>query len=204
MPIASVDEFWDKFEAWYGEISRQLGENNPYGPLLAGASEAEIEAVEEEFGFPLPNDLRAFYRKHDGTPFWNYAEGFSTLNNALAQAKMRRRIEQDNRTQDEDEAGFVWWRESYFPVVEDGAGNADVVQCDSENAGLMVNFDHEVGSRPTGETFLQFLQAGLDSLGFYLVDDGELLGLDELPEDHPNYFDGDLDDWLAQQKESQA
>lgn len=198
MLIASVDEFWQQYEAWYVEILRQLGKHHYYGELLAGASEDEIEAVEKVFGFPLPEDLRAFYRRHNGAPFWNHVEGFSTLENALDHAQVRMEIERDNKVADENEVDCVWWKESYFPVVEDGAGNADAIQCDAENAGMMVYFDHEVGSKLTGKTFLQFLQMELDSLGFYVVNDGEILCLNDLSEDHPNYFSGDLEDWLEQ------
>lgn len=199
--VASVDEFWTAYEAWYDRISQQLGEH-PSGELPPGASEAELEATEKEFGFPLPADLRAFYARHDGAPIWGGSEGFSDLKTALKKAAMRLGIEQAQAPDTDDD--FVWWKESYFPVVEDGAGNADVVQCDAENAGLMVNFDHEVGSEPTGETFLEFLQAGLDRLDFYVVSDGELLGRDELPEDHLDFFDGDVEDWLEHKREAQA
>lgn len=200
MTIQSVDDFWSVYEPWYAQISEQLGDNNPWGPMRPGATEAEIAAVEAEFGFPFPEELRAFYKRHDGAPFWNYTEGFSTVTEALAQAKMRLQIERENQFSSGEDSNFVWWKESYLPVVEDGAGDADVVQCGPENAGLMVNFDHEVGSRQTGKTFLQFLQTGLESLDFYVVDDGDLLGLDELPEDHPDYFDGDLDDWMRMRR----
>jgi cell wall assembly regulator SMI1 len=54
-------ESWRRIVAWYEA-------NTPTGTLLLppGASEGALAAAEAQLGFPLPDDLRSFYRLHDG------------------------------------------------------------------------------------------------------------------------------------------
>ncbi|HKB06097.1 MAG TPA: SMI1/KNR4 family protein [Gemmataceae bacterium] len=58
---SSVPKSWDRIEAW-------LKAHAPHWkPLLRGASAAQIAKAEEKLGLKLPADVRASFRRHNGT-----------------------------------------------------------------------------------------------------------------------------------------
>ncbi|WP_344320989.1 hypothetical protein [Streptomyces macrosporus] len=61
-PTPSVDESWDRIEAW-------LAEHAPvtYGTLRPPAREEDVEAAQRELGVAFHPDLIASLRRHDGT-----------------------------------------------------------------------------------------------------------------------------------------
>jgi cell wall assembly regulator SMI1 len=60
-PPRTVDEAWDRIEAW-------LKANAPkWKPLLRGASDAQVARAEKDLGVKLPADVKASYRRHNGT-----------------------------------------------------------------------------------------------------------------------------------------
>ena len=60
-PPRTVDEAWDRIEAW-------LKTNAPkWKPLRRGATDAQLAKAEKDLGLKLPADVKASYRRHNGT-----------------------------------------------------------------------------------------------------------------------------------------
>ncbi len=61
MPATAIDRAWDDLET-------VLTEKIPlvFGNLTHGATEADFHHLEETLGFPLPEEFRRFYGRHNG------------------------------------------------------------------------------------------------------------------------------------------
>ena len=199
-PILSAAVFWSRFEAWLAD--------NEAGSLLAllspGAADAELNDIGTRFGFPFPEEFRAFYQVHNGASFWPGEERLLSLEEGLDTTLMRRTILKDTPDPSEfaprtDEHGVpqTWWDEHWFSLTTDGGGNGLAVQCGpGDPAGQVVYFDHEGSSRSSDASLPHYLATLMQDLesGWYVVRDNALCARDQLDED-----DEDQSEWLDEQ-----
>ena len=145
-------ENWRRIVAWY-EAKAQPGTLH----LPPGASEEALRAAEVQLGLRLPDDLRSFYRLHDGLGgswFLHYGE-FLSLGNLAMQLGWYAEME---RTQDPADPLYqtkalsgpikpVWWSSRRLPVT-DNSGDHTMIDLDPPpegTVGQVIAYDHEVG-----------------------------------------------------------
>lgn len=138
------------------------------------ASLADLQALQEEIGFALPDDLKALYRKADGqagvfrlqsaepgmlvTPFFG-AYDFVSIASALSNYRLWRSIYDDygDRFHESFNEGIIsvrgsdpvhreYWRPGWLPFSMDGGGNSYAVDL----------------SPPAGGTYGQVIVIGSD------------------------------------------
>jgi cell wall assembly regulator SMI1 len=110
-------------------------------PPPAGASAAALAAVERQIGSPLPPDLAAWWRLHDGgVPIFEYA-GFGTAMALLRRdglEKLRRAgtfKKHELFEQSVPRIAAVKWHPGWVPIAEDGCGNLWLVDTAPGPAG---------------------------------------------------------------------
>lgn len=111
--------------------------------LLPGLSDARISALEVEGGFRLSDDLRAFYRWHNGMPT-NSTEGllpgqrFVPLDEVVGErALVGKQIDSGPIQQRSAFSVFAGHRKGWVTVLDDGAGDGyfyDPKRTDAEGA----------------------------------------------------------------------
>ncbi|WP_407568933.1 SMI1/KNR4 family protein [Deinococcus altitudinis] len=197
--------FWKTFETWLSDN----GGETLLSLLRPGAEKSEIEAVENSFGFSLPDDFRALYSIHNGAFFWPDQENLLSLEEALAETQMRQKAmanstEPSGPVTETDGNGVpqTWWDNHWFCFTRDGGGNGLAVQCSGDgSASPVVYFDHESGT-PSSDASLPHYLANLMSelkSGWYVVRDDTLCTRDQLDEDDEDYAE-DQDEWLEEQE----
>jgi cell wall assembly regulator SMI1 len=148
----TLAENWGRIVAWY-EV------NTPSGTLRLppGASPQALDAAEAKLGQRLPDDLRSFYRLHDGLGgSWllHYGE-FLSLDNLVMQWGWYADME---RTEDPADPLYqtkavsgpikpVWWSSRRLPVT-DNSGDHTMIDLDPApggTVGQVITYDHEVG-----------------------------------------------------------
>lgn len=137
--------------------------------LPPGASAAAIEALEKTLGLELPEEVKAWYRVHDGG-----GDAYVLENRELLSVKYiagQWKIWKDLLDQgvfganDHGEPGpgvqKKWWIPEWVPVTYDGAGNHDVVDLAPGKGGTrgqILSFWHDEPSRRVvGRDFLSWL-----------------------------------------------
>jgi cell wall assembly regulator SMI1 len=137
--------------------------------LAKGASAKEIAATEKVLGAKLPDDVVAFYRRHDGTEDQPAVEGRELL--SLARIVSEWKIWKDlldQGTFEENDNGTPgigvqkkWWIPEWVPVTFDGAGNHHVIDLAPAPGGIrgqVLSFWHDDDARTVvAKSFLEFL-----------------------------------------------
>ena len=140
--------------------------------LEDGASDKAIEEVEQALGLTLPEEVVAFYRRHDGAPEGDYAiEGRELLSLAgiVSEWKIWKDLLdqgtfEDNDHGDPDEGvQKKWWIPEWVPVTYDGSGNhhvLDLAPAKGGTHGQILSFWHDDSPRTVvAKGFLAWLEA---------------------------------------------
>jgi len=133
--------------AWIGENRPQLlGQFNP------PATDAEIDALQSVIEHPLPADLIALYKTHNGQSDENLANmvalfGVFTLMPIAAIVGSKQETDPMIGTDfDEPE----WWSRGWLPITENGGGDHhcyDVAGEFHQPAGQIIQFRHDEAPR---------------------------------------------------------
>lgn len=178
----SVEESWSRIAAWL----------NAYAPQTAAgiqppAGEAALVAAEAAFPRPWPDDLRQWYRLHNGASsrqlFTGVLPGYAQLLSLQQITEASRGYEEifdevadeyedvfeDPATLDRAPAGEMAGRflPSWVPIAEDGTGCTMFVDCRSgEGAGCVTLFEREDadGGGPTWPSLEAMLADIADAL----------------------------------------
>jgi cell wall assembly regulator SMI1 len=137
--------------------------------LRPGAGEAALDAAEKALGRTLPEEVRAFYRHHDGTDDY-VVEGRELLS-------LERMADEWDIWRDLLERGDFgandhgtpgpgvqkrWWIWEWVPVTYDGSGNHHVLDLAPAKGGAygqILSFWHDDDPRAVvGKSFLAWLQ----------------------------------------------
>jgi predicted DNA-binding WGR domain protein/cell wall assembly regulator SMI1 len=137
--------------------------------LSKGASEKAIAAAEKALGQVLPDEVKAFYRRHDGSEDDSALEWgeLLSLERMVDEWKVWKGLLDDGtfESNDHGEPGKGvrkhWWIPEWIPFTYDGAGNHKVIDLAPAKGGVrgqIVDFWHDDGSRTVaGKSFLQWL-----------------------------------------------
>jgi cell wall assembly regulator SMI1 len=107
--------------------------------LPKGASEAAITAVEKSLGNALPDDVREFYRRHDGA-------GDDECFNSCRLLSIQEAMEKRALLKEYEAGGARPFDANWLPLTDDSAGNHHCVVLTGKNAGQVMDFDHESGA----------------------------------------------------------
>ena len=151
----NLAENWRRIVAWYEANTPPLTLNLP-----PGASEEGLNAAEMKLGVRLPDELRSFYRMHDGLGgSWLLHHGeFLSLENLVMQWGWYAEMERTENPADPLYATKaiagpikpVWWSSRRLPIT-DNSGNHAMIDLDPAAGGAIgqvIEHDHEIG--PTG------------------------------------------------------
>lgn len=139
-------------EALIGRMDRWLVANRPdyYTHLRPGVSEAQLDAFEARFALTLPAAFRQLYRWRDGH---DHHESESLVHNLmfspLQDAAQSKELLDDLIGSDFEDPR--WWRRSWVPFLENGAGDhlcVDLLAEDGGTAGQVLMFYHDWEHRP--------------------------------------------------------
>ena len=110
--------------------------------LRSGATEADIAAAEAELGVPLPEDVRAIHRDHDGcSEALLDGREWLSLGRMVSEWRVWRDLLQRGCFEDAEPApsGGVkpqWVNPLWIPVTHDGAGNHHCLDLDPGRGGV--------------------------------------------------------------------
>jgi cell wall assembly regulator SMI1 len=177
-----IDEIWDELDAWLARHAPRV-----HGELRPGASPEQIRELEETIGQSCPDEVRAWFTRHDGAESLGFFR-FVPIIGARAHWRDLNQMIDDGRFGDgrapADKTGRrfqpVWWHRGWLPVAEDSRG-ASLLCVDLDPGpkgfrGQLIVWDPQTGPevRPASlagwfESFLDDLKTGreyVDEQGF--------------------------------------
>ncbi|MEH2230815.1 MAG: SMI1/KNR4 family protein [Nostoc sp.] len=128
-----MQEIWTRIEFWLKTNTPQVLDT-----LNPGASESQIEAVEEALLIQFPDDVKSSYRIHNGQSGYNYGlingREFLSLERIQKEWQVwKELLDAGNfdgcESQPEPGIGICtdWWSALWIPLTYDGDGNHDCV-----------------------------------------------------------------------------
>ncbi|MFO0799600.1 MAG: SMI1/KNR4 family protein [Gemmataceae bacterium] len=151
-------------------LDRWLASNRPdyYAHLLPGTTDAQLDAFEARFSLTLPDTFRLLYRWRNGH---NQLRSESLVHNLMFSSLED--IDQAKELMDgmigTDFENPRWWRRSWVPFLENGAGDhlcVDLTAEDGGTPGQVLMFYHDWEKRPIRspslETWLSELVASME------------------------------------------
>jgi cell wall assembly regulator SMI1/predicted DNA-binding WGR domain protein len=139
--------------------------------LNTGASEKTIAATEKALGVKFPEEVKAFYRVHDGSEGPGAVEDreLLSLSRIVQEWKIWKELLGKGTFGDNDhgepDAGVQekWWIPEWIPLTHDGSGNhhlLDLAPAKGGKAGQILSFWHDDAPRTVeGKNFLSWLAA---------------------------------------------
>lgn len=151
-----MNEIWDRIEAWLAEHAPAVlaGLNGP-------ASEQEIDATERALGVTLPEDVRATYRRHNGSnkdgaalfDYWGFMPLASIQDISKILNDLRTRGDFDGYQNDGNASVMSreWWNPKWVPFAANGSGDhicIDLAPGPRGHLGQVVEWIHDAAERP--------------------------------------------------------
>ncbi|AZM51209.1 SMI1/KNR4 family protein [Streptomyces sp. WAC 01529] len=135
-----IDDAWQRIESW-------LERNAPatMASLLPGASEAEIEELQESLGVRLPVGLRALWSRRagvgpDSTPGFMPREcvlmSFEVVRRVYERQMFLRRQDEEAQQRTGDTEEITVWRPSWIPFASIGADALSGLCLDAETGRI--------------------------------------------------------------------
>ena len=139
-------------ETLIGRLDRWLTANRPdyYAHLQPGVSDAQLDAFEARFALKLLNTFRHLYRWRNGH---DQLRSDSLVNNLMFSSleDIARQKELLDDLIGSDFEDPRWWRRSWVPFLENGAGDhlcVDLAAEDGGTPGQVLMFYHDWDRRP--------------------------------------------------------
>lgn len=170
-----MKEIWQRIEKW-------LAENYPEGleQLNKGASDELIKQTEDFLGVEFSEDLKEFYRIHNGGT-WELAliDGWELLSLEEMQSQWKVWKElldggefEGIKSEPESEIRDDWWNEKWIPITHNGGGDHDCLDfapTEEGDVGQIIKMWHDWEQRSWESpsfrnwitTFADELEAGL-------------------------------------------
>ena len=139
--------------------------------LAAGASDEAIEAAQQKLGVTFPEEVVAFYRRHDGSDDEPAIEGreLLSLDSIVGEWKIWKDLldqgtfnDNDHGTPDEG-VQKKWWIPEWIPITYDGCGNHHVLDLAPAEGGVygqILSFWHDDDPRTVvGKGLLAWLES---------------------------------------------
>jgi cell wall assembly regulator SMI1 len=139
--------------------------------LAEGASDEAIEAAEEALELTLPDEVVAFYRRHDGAEDDYVIEGreLLSLERMVGEWKIWKGLlddgtfEANDHGEPDEGVQKKWWIPEWIPLTYDGAGNhhvLDLAPAKGGKYGQILSFWHDDAPRTVvAKGFLAWLEA---------------------------------------------
>lgn len=203
----SINSSWQRILAWYQPHveAEELSPLNLRGP----ASEEEIQRLEGVLGVELPEDVKAFYRLHDGTGSGYLAHFGNVMSLQEIEAVWKRYCQWQKENGyglgadwevhqlEAPEVKRIFWNPLRIPLTDNGGGDPNLIDMDPTKHGTLgqiIHQSHEVG--PTdllAPSFAAWLEQIADDLeaGVYVYDEdgGQVLPADWLAAWHEEEAD---------------
>jgi cell wall assembly regulator SMI1 len=152
-------------------LDRWLRANRPgyYAHLQPGVTEAQLDRLNARFSIALPDGFRQLYRWRNGHDMHSSESlqhnlMFSSLEDI---ARIKELMDSMIGSDFEDPR---WWRRSWVPFLENGAGDhwcLDLLAEDGGRPGQVITFYHDWDQRPIRfpslETWLEHLVGSMES-----------------------------------------
>jgi cell wall assembly regulator SMI1 len=147
-----MKEIWERIETW---LSTHAPE--PLATLNVGATQQQLEHLEQTLGYVLPDDLRASVKIHNGQR--HSANG---LINGWELLSVERMLEQwtflkefydadefvDNSVTVKGNVANEWWSPMWLPVTDNGNGDYHCIDLTpGSSCGQILMFWHDWGER---------------------------------------------------------
>ena len=139
-------------EALIGRLDRWLAANRPeyHAHLLPGVSGAQLDAFEGQFCLKLPDAFRQLYRWRNGHDQFRSESLVHNLMFSSLEDITRQKDMMDDMIGTDFEDPW-WWRRSWVPFLENGAGDhlcVDLAAEDGGTPGQVLMFYHDWERRP--------------------------------------------------------
>jgi cell wall assembly regulator SMI1 len=170
-----MEEIWKKIDSW-------LKVNAPkvFNTLQPGASESQIQAVENALSIQFPEDVRASYRIHNGQLGSDYglipeAQEFLSLERIQQEWQgWKRFLDEAGSLEDESEPDpgirADWWNVKWIPFTYEGTSDCycfDLHPAEGGNIGQIIRMIHDEACRellaPNFQSWLEEYAAKLES-----------------------------------------
>jgi cell wall assembly regulator SMI1 len=171
-----MEEIWERIDAW-------LKVNAPkvFDTLQPGASDSQIQAVENALSIQLPADVKASYRIHNGQqPIYDYglipeAQEFLSLERIQQEWQgWKRFLDEAGSLEDESEPDpgirADWWNMKWIPFTYEGTSDCycfDLYPAEGGNIGQIITMIHDEACRellaPNFQSWLEEYAAKLES-----------------------------------------
>jgi cell wall assembly regulator SMI1 len=140
-----MEEIWKRIDSW-------LEANAPvvFQSLQPGASDSQIQAVEDALSIQFPEDVRASYRIHNGQSTVDYgahgliplAREFLCLERLQHKWQVNEEVFGGGDFPDLDgdsDPGIRadWWNRRWIPLTSDGAGDSECLDLDPADGGAV-------------------------------------------------------------------
>ena len=161
-----MKNYWEQLINYLRYISEEFSDC-----VNSGASEKEIEKLEEKLNVAFPEDFKSFYQIHNGQrtdKFGMVPSGMILpLNNILSQLQIWKKIIDSGAIsgiRSEPELGVKndWYNLNWIPITSDGSGNhlcMDLDPAEGGRIGQIITVEHDSPERfivaPSFEDWIQ-------------------------------------------------
>ena len=163
---------WIRIERWLRVNAPPVLEN-----LRSGTTAAELRYAEQRLGVTLPDDVRAFYRLHNGqsNPDLGFIEGREFLSLArvvkywcMWKDLLDKQVFAHDRSEPVGPIVADWWHACWIPLTDDCAGNhycLDLAPARGGDCGQIITMWHDDPLREiVAPSFTAWLTAFADDL----------------------------------------
>jgi len=165
--VDRVNAAWERIETWYKTT-------DPTFEFPAGATAAEITALETHMGLTLPEELKVSLTRHNGFPRWvkgdlRTIEEIKEEWNAWAEMVDNGDLEDGGEAGDDDFKQPSFFDKKWIPIDHNGAGDGFMIDLNpgpKGKAGQILDFGHEVGAEevPAYSDYVAYLEEAADLL----------------------------------------
>lgn len=157
-----MQDVWKRIEAWLAVNAAEL-----LATLRPGATEAEIQEVEDFLGVALPEDLKSFYQVHDGQWVWQDKADFQpkdyalyNMHKFLSLARVQEEWQIWVDVHEDLPLEYKWvtlesgetiaaWSDKWIPLTSDGCGDAFFLDLSAilmgGNVGQIIDYEDCIG-----------------------------------------------------------
>jgi YD repeat-containing protein len=174
--IRPLSESLERIGSWLEQRTKPTAQT-----FHRGRRRSAVKARLQQLGLDPPGELFALYAWHDGQRDSTDAElipgyRFLSLESAADEHNaMAQRVADGEMPQS-------WWSESYFPILEGGAGPV-VVVCEGGETGSVLELSAVTGraiGHPSLASFMEEIADGYEAGAYTIADDGALTRDEEL------------------------
>jgi cell wall assembly regulator SMI1 len=191
--MSNVTEIWTRLERW-------LQDNTPtlYESMQKGASEKQIQELEQHLGVILPEDYKTFLKccngQSDTAEAGFYNGELLSSNNVKFQWDIWQKLLNEGsfeNSKSKPDKGIrnAWWNPRWIPFTHDGGGNhlcLDLEPAEGGTVGQVITMWHDSQERelmfPNCTAWLEHVLEGLESgqIVFDREESNELVSIEDL------------------------